>query len=170
MRGFQQAVGDHVLAAVVAFFTGLEHKLYPALDFLFIVHQQLGGTQQHGRVGIVSTGVCRMGVLACKRLARLLGHGKRVHIAAQQDHFAVRITVQHGNHTAAHIVGFISHAAQFGSDIGAGVGQDSTDLRIFVNVSSPPYDLRSKGFGLVQQFAHVFLPPSIYLHIKALKF
>ena len=69
MRRFEQTIGNHILAAVVTFFTRLEHKLYPALDFLFIVHQQLGGTQQHRRVGIMSTGVRRMGILACKRLA-----------------------------------------------------------------------------------------------------
>ena len=135
----QQTCLDHVQGALVALFTGLEHELDPALDLVLVVHEQLCRTQQHGSMGIMSAGMHPARTLAGKGFAGLLLHGQGIHIAAQKDHLAIRITVQHGYHTAAHRIGLISHLLQFLGDIGAGIGQIRSYFGVFMDMTAPAH-------------------------------
>ena len=81
-------------------------------------------------------------------------HGQGIHIAAQEDHLAVRVAVQHGHHAAAHQIRLISHLSEFFGDIGAGVGQIRAHLGVFVDVSAPAHQFTVQGTGLFQQFFH----------------
>lgn len=77
---------------------------------------------------------------ACwKRLRRTAPPWAGIHIAAQKDHLAIRITVQHGYHTAAHRIGLISHLLQFLGDIGAGIGQIRSYFGVFMDMTAPAH-------------------------------
>ena len=154
MGVLQQAGLHHVQGALVALLTGLEHKLDPAVDLVPVVHQQLGGAEEHGGVGIVPAGVHRPGALAGEGLAGVLHQRQGVHIRPEQDHLAVRVPVQHGDHAAAHRIRLIPHLLQLVGDIGAGVGQVSAHLRVLVDMAAPAYDLRGQGSGLLKKFFH----------------
>ena len=84
-RHVEQALLQHVPGAVVALLAGLEHEQHPPGQVGPAGGQQPGRAGEHGHVRVVPAGVHGAVDLAGEVQAGLLGHGQRVHVAAQQD-------------------------------------------------------------------------------------
>lgn len=85
---------------VAALFAPLKAQNHPARQLRFVLTQDLGGSEQHGGVGVMSAGVGHAGHLGDGAALGLLGivrgllHGQRVHVAPQQDRAAPVLVTQ----------------------------------------------------------------------------
>ena len=89
MRVLENAGLDHrlvtkQLAGIRRLLVGLEHKLHASGELTLVVLEILGRSEQHGSMEVVPAGV-HAAVSRRERKTRLLPHGKRIHISAQQD-------------------------------------------------------------------------------------
>ncbi len=155
----QRALFHHAHAAgfalvVLALFAGLEEQAHAAGQPSLVRQpfEQGGRAQEHGRVGIVTTGVHETGVAAVKVRAVDFGDGQGVHVGAQGHHRPVPAA------DVADDAGF----GDFGLRVDAQVDQGGVDqpgraglgeaqFREAVDLPPPAPDLLVDGLGSVQQ-------------------
>ena len=77
---------DHVLGAVIALFTRLEHEPDLAGERVLAVGQDLRGADQHRHVGVVPAGVHAAVVHGLEVGGVVLLQREGIHVATQQSH------------------------------------------------------------------------------------
>jgi len=82
-RVLQRAFGSHPLATGSAFFGGLKNKRHWAGQFIAMGSQYLHGSEEHGGVTIVTTGMSNTRMFRGVSDSALLLHRKRVHVRPQ---------------------------------------------------------------------------------------
>ena len=83
--GIEQSILDHQPRARVPLFAGLEHELHGARQLVAMAMQEMHCLHQHGRVRVVAASMHASLEFTGKVEARFLGHGERIHVAAQKD-------------------------------------------------------------------------------------
>ena len=115
--------------------------------------EQLGGTQHHGRVHIVSAAVHPARDFGGKLLAGLFLDGQGVHVAAQQDHLAGLFAAgQREDAALAAVLRGVAHLGQRLFDQCLGLGQVKAHLRVTVQCAPPLLQLGFQCLGGFQQF------------------
>ena len=79
-----QTIFEHEAGTVVALLARLKHKHHRSGQFISAFAQGAGSADQHGYMGVVTTGMHRPDVARQKVQASVFGQGKRIHIAAQE--------------------------------------------------------------------------------------
>ena len=84
----QDAVGNHIPAALKGLLGGLEHETDGAFQRTFLLLEHFRGGQQHGGMEVVAAGVGLCAGGAGEGLPTELRHGQGVHIRPQQQGFS----------------------------------------------------------------------------------
>ena len=134
LRVLQNAVFQHVQAAVEALLARLEHELNGSLQLRFMLLEHLRSGQKHGGVHIVPAAMRSLRVHGSKRKAALFRHLKRVHVCPQKQDFAA--LADQGGHSLAAALRFDSVFPQLLLHIDHRVWKRQSRLRVTVKVPS----------------------------------
>ena len=134
----KQAVVNHALGTGSAFFCRLENKGNTAFE-VGVFCDFLRGSQQHGHMAIVTTGMHFPGVAGGVRKLIAFLDGERVHVGSQADHFAWPLgSANKANHASTSNPGFhcvSKFSKPLGDDI-SGTVFFVTQFRVGVDVST----------------------------------
>ena len=150
---FQDSGGHHFLGTSGRGLLGvLEDELHAAVESVLELGQCLGGTEQHGGVGVVTARVHHTVNGGLEVVVGLLVEGKRVHIGAQRHGLTGALALDHGHHGSFGGVGRgQSEALQgFGHELGRVVLLEG-QLGVSVKVAAPLDDV---GGGNVDLDSH----------------
>ena len=149
---FQNTVRNHFLRTAENLFCRLKHEFDRALQLILTGFENLGRTEQHGGVQIVSAGV-HISVFRRKGQARFLTDGQCVHVCPEQKDLSGRFSFDlRYNSVFSAIDG---PNAQFFKGIFDDLhrsGQFKARLRLFVQSAAVLYKRIREQLGFLQNF------------------
>lgn len=142
-EALEQPLFDHARAAVQHLFRRLENQMQRAVEVARL-RQVTSGTEQHGGVTVMATGVHAVGHAAAPGLAVVLLDRQGVHIGAQPEAFNAIAHLQRAHHAGARqsAVHLIAPRIQIIRHQIAGAKLFETQFRVLMNIVPNGRELR----------------------------